>query len=111
MDDTEFSKGEQILLALFGLVAISILAGLLFAPEVFWDDFIKTYIWDPIVKDAGESGDAGYSKVNTLVYILTMVAAVIVFQALFRRWGLPVDDRMVWALMSWVALAPILRVM
>ena len=108
MEDTEFSKGERILLALFGLVAVVILAGLLFAPEIFWDDFFKVYIWDPIVKDAGESGDAGYSGVNTFVYILTMVAAVIVFQALFRKWQLPVDDKMVWALMSWVVLAPVL---
>jgi len=46
-----------------------------------------------------------------VVYILTMVAAVIVLQALFRKWRLPVDDRMVWALMSWVVLAPVLRVM
>ena len=111
MEDTEFSKGEQFLLSLFGFIAIIIVGGLVFAPELFWNDFIKVFIWEPIVKDAGASGDAGYSKVNTIVYILTMVAAVVVLQALFRRWRLPVDDRMVWALMSWVVLAPVLRVM
>ena len=111
MEDTEFSNGERFLLSIFGAIALLIVGGLIFAPEVFWDDFIKIYIWDPIVKDAGASGDAGYSKVNTAVYVLTMVAAVVVLQALFRKWKLPVDDRMVWALMSWVALAPILRVM
>jgi uncharacterized membrane protein len=111
MEDTEFSKGEQFLLSLFGFIALIILGGLIITPELFWDDFIKIFIWDPIVKDAGASGDAGYSQVNTVVYILTMVAAVIVLQALFRRWRLPVDDRMVWALMSWVVLAPVLRVM
>lgn len=111
MEDTEFSKGEQFLLSLFGFIALIILGGLIFTPELFWDDFIKIFIWDPIVKDAGTSGDAGYSQVNTVVYILTMVAAVIVLQALFRKWRLPVDDRMVWALMSWVVLAPVLRVM
>ncbi len=111
MQDTEFSPSERILLGLFGLAAFIIVAGLIFTPETFWDGFIKIYIWDPIVKDAGAGGDAGYSQVNTIVYILTMIAAVIVFQALFRRWQLPVDDRMVWALMSWVILAPVLRVM
>jgi uncharacterized membrane protein len=111
MEDTEFSKGEQFLLSLFGFIALIILGGLILTPELFWDDFIKIFIWDPIVKDAGASGDAGYSQVNTVVYILTMAAAVIVLQALFRRWRLPVDDRMVWALMSWVVLAPVLRVM
>ena len=111
MEDTEFSKGERILLSLFGLISLVLVGGLIFAPELFWEDFVKVYIWDPIVKDAGTTGDAGYSEVNTIVYILTMIAAVIVFQALFRKWQLPVDDRMVWALISWVALAPVLRVM
>ena len=111
MEDTEFSKGEQILISIFGLVGLIFLGGLLFAPETFWDGFMKIYIWDPIVKDAGVSGDAGYSQINTAVYILTMVAAVIILQALFRKWRLPVSDRMVWALMSWVVLAPVLRVM
>ena len=111
MDDTEFSSGERILLSLIGFVFLILIGGLIFAPETFWDDFVKIYIWDPIVKDAGESGDAGYSQVNTIVYILTMVAAVIAFQALFRKWQLPVHDNMVWALMSWVVLAPVLRVL
>lgn len=111
MEDTEFSSGERILLYLFGLISLILVGGLFFAPELFWDDFVKVYIWDPIAKDAGTTGDAGYSEVNTIVYILTMIAAVIVFQALFRKWQLPVDDRMVWALISWVALAPVLRVM
>ena len=111
MDDTEFSAGERILLSLIGFVFLILIGGLIFAPEIFSDDFVKIYIWDPIVKDAGESGDAGYSQVNTIVYILTMVAAVIAFQALFRKWQLPVHDNMVWALMSWVVLAPVLRVL
>jgi uncharacterized membrane protein len=111
MEDTEFSNGERILLSLFGLISLVLVGGLIFAPELFWEDFVKVYIWDPIVKDAGTTGDAGYSEVNTIVYILTMIAAVIVFQALFRKWQLPVDDRMVWALIAWVALAPVLRVM
>lgn len=111
MDDTEFSKGERLLLSIFASIALLVIGGLIFAPEMFWDDFIKIYIWDPIVKDAGESGDAGYSGVNTAIYILTMVAAVIVLQAVFRKWRLPVDDRMLWALIAWVVLAPILRVM
>lgn len=111
MDDTEFSAGERILLSLIGFVFLILVGGLIFAPEIFWDDFVKIYIWDPIVKDAGESGDAGYSQVNTIVYILTMVAAVIAFQALFRKWQLPVHDNMVWALMAWVVLAPVLRVL
>ena len=111
MEDTEFSATERILLSVIGLIFLVVIGGLIFAPEIFWDDFVKVYIWDPIVKDAGKSGDAGYTAVNTAVYIATMIAAVIAFQALFRKWQLPVDDKMVWALIAWVVLAPVLRVM
>ena len=111
MEDTEFSKGETILIGIICTIIFIVISGLIFAPDLFWDDFVKIYIWDPIVKDAGSSGDAGYSGVNTAVYILGMVSSVIVLQALFRKWRIPTDDKMVWALISWVALAPVLRVM
>ncbi len=111
MEETDFSQGEKILIGFIGLVFFIVISGLIFLPDLFWDDFVKIYIWDPIVKDAGQSGDAGYSGVNTAVYILGMISAVVVFQALFRKWRLPTDDKMVWALISWVVLAPVLRVM
>ena len=111
MEDTEFSKGESILIGIIISVIFIVISGLIFAPDLFWDDFVKIYIWDPIVKDAGSSGDAGYSGVNTAVYILGMVSAVIVLQAFFRKWQIPTDDKMVWALIAWVILAPVLRVM
>ena len=111
MEDTEFSKGESILIGIILTVIFIVISGLIFAPDLFWDDFVKIYIWDPIVKDAGSSGDAGYSGVNTAVYILGMVSAVIVLQAFFRKWQIPTDDKMVWALIAWVVLAPVLRVM
>jgi len=111
MEDSELAWFERALIGFFGFSAILIFAGLLFAPEVFWDNWLKTLVWDPIVKDAGTSGDAGYSLGNTAIYIVTMIAAVVTLQALFRKWKLPCNDKMVWALMSWVALAPVLRVM
>ena len=111
MKENEFSSAEIILMRLIGLVAIIFTLGLIFSPELFWDDFLKIYVWDPIVKDAGETGDAGYTPVNTAIYILTMIAAVIVFQAWFRRWNLPTNDQMVWSLIAWVCVAPLLRVM
>ena len=52
MEDTEFSKIERILLSIIGLIFIIVIGGLVIAPEFFLDDFVKVYIWDPIVKDA-----------------------------------------------------------
>ena len=111
MEDAELVWFERALISFFGFSALVIFAGLLFAPGLFWDNWLKTLVWDPIVKDASASGDAGYSLGNTAIYIITMIAAVVALQALFRKWKLPCDDKMVWALMSWVVLAPVLRVM
>ena len=50
--------------------------------------------WLPVVKDAGVAGDAGYTPQNTAIYTLSMLACVVLFQALFRSWNLPSDERM-----------------
>ena len=71
-----------------------IVGGLIFAPEIFWEDFVKATSGTQLRRML-ENWRCRYSEVNTIVYILTMIAAVIVFQALFRKWQLPVDDRMV----------------
>lgn len=111
MEDTELAYYERILIQFFGVAFVTIIAGVIFAPETFWDGWLRPLIWDPIVKDASVSGDAGYSLGNTAIYIAVMIAAVVAFQALFRKWQLPCDDKMVWALIAWVVLAPVLRVL
>ena len=42
-----------------------IACGLIFANDIFWTDGLKPIVWDPIVKEAGSAGDAGYSPENT----------------------------------------------
>ena len=78
---------------------------------MFWTDGLKPIVWDPIVKDAGAAGDAGYSPQNTAIYATTILLSVVVLQGIFRKLGLPADDRMMLALISWVILAPVLRVL
>ena len=106
-----FSQMEKV--SIWFLVAIvSILTfGLIFANDMFWTDGLKPIIWDPIVKDAGAAGDAGYSPQNTAIYASTILLAVVVLQGIFRKLGLPADDRMMLALITWVILAPVLRVL
>ena len=85
--------------------------GLIFVNDLFWTDGLKPIVWDPIVKDAGAAGDAGYSTENTALYALTVLMSVVILQAVFRKMDLPADDRMMFALISWVVLAPVLRVL
>ena len=95
--------------ALIVLTGVSF--GLIFANDIFWDEGLRPIIWDPIVKDAGAAGDAGYSPENTALYATTVLVCVVIFQAIFRKMQIPVDDRMMYALISWVLLAPVLRVL
>ncbi len=94
-------------LALFTAIAV----GLTLFNEVVWVETEKPIIWDPILKDAGVAGDAGYTPQNTAIYTSSMFICVIVLQAVFRKLQLPADDRMTLALIAWVSLAPILRVL
>ena len=106
-----FSPLEK--LAIWFAVAVFTIVsfGLIFANDFFWTDGLKPIVWDPIVKDAGTAGDAGYSPENTALYATTVLMCVVILQAIFRKMDLPADDRMMFALISWVVLAPVLRVL
>lgn len=111
LPSSEYSPFEKILLwaTLFGLAALA--SGLVLANEVVWDDGLRPVIWEPIVEDAGSAGDADYNSMNTAIYTFSMLACVVVLQAIFRKAQLPADDKMLIALVSWVCLAPVLRVL
>ena len=60
LPDDVFSQLEKV--SIWFLVAlVSVLSfGLIFANDIFWGDGLKPIVWDHIVKDAGDAGDAGY---------------------------------------------------
>ena len=59
--------------------------GSIFVNDLFWTDGLKPIVWDPIVKDAGAAGDAGYSTENTALYALTVLMSVVILKAVFRQ--------------------------
>ena len=72
LPDNVSSQMEKVAIGIL-LTAIAILSlGLLLANDTFWTDVLKPIVWDPIVKDAGTAGDAGYSPQNTAIYASTM---------------------------------------
>ena len=90
---------------------IATCSSLVLAYDTVWTETLRPIIWDPVVEDAGRAGDAGYTPQNTAIYTGSMLACVVVLQALFRRWNLPCDDRMTLALIAWVCVAPVMRVL
>jgi len=111
LPDDEYSKGEKVVI--WGAIGIGLvaMAGLILAFDTVWTETLKPIIWDPVVKDAGVAGDAGYTPQNTAIYTLSMLSSVVLLQALFRKWNLPSDDKMTLALIAWVCLAPVMRVL
>lgn len=111
LPSTRLSMVEQTLTRLLLFVILGVLLGLVLMPETVWDNGLRPIIWEPIQQDAGAQGDAGYSYQNTAIYTFGLLASVVVFQALFRTLQLPADDKMMIALIAWVCLAPIFRVL
>lgn len=111
LPDDQYSIGEKAVI--WGAVGIGIvaMAGLILAYDTVWTETLRPIIWDPVVKDAGVAGDAGYTPQNTAIYTLSMLCSVVLLQALFRKWNLPSDDKMTLALIAWVCLAPVMRVL
>ena len=111
LPDDRYSPVEKVLIWVAIGLAFKLAAGLVLAFDSVWTETLKPIIWDPVVEDAGVAGDAGYTPQNTAIYTLSMLACVVLFQALFRKWRLPTDERMTLALIAWVCLAPVLRVL
>ena len=111
LPDETYSLLESAVLWALLLIGLGTAIGLVVSPEAVWDEGLAPVVWDPIVEDASETGDAGYNPWNTTLYTVGLFAAVLALQAVFRRWRLPSDDLMVFALTSWVILAPVLRVL
>ena len=111
LPSNEYSPVEKIVIWTAIGLSIAVLSGLVLAFDTVWTDTLKPIIWDPVVEDAGVAGDAGYTPQNTTIYTLSMLGCVVLFQALFRKWNLPTDEKMTLALIAWVCLAPVLRVL
>ena len=94
LPDDVYSPTEKIVIWTAIGLGLAVLAGLTLAFDTVWTETLRPIIWEPVVKDAGVAGDAGYTPQNTAIYTLSMLGCVVLLQALFRRWDLPTDEQM-----------------
>ena len=85
LPDDVYSLSEKVVIWVALGIALMVMAGLVLAFDTVWTETLKPIIWDPVVKDAGVAGDAGYTPQNTAIYTLSMLGCVVLFQALFRK--------------------------
>lgn len=97
---------------LIGIPAFLFIGSLLF-PEVIWDSFLWRYIWGPVVADSrGEAVNditSGYNIVNTVVYAITLLVALLGILEIFKRYNINMDRTLILSLVPWVILGGTLR--
>jgi len=84
--------------------------GSLVLPELIWDGFLDPYVWEPVVGDA-TAGDTGYNVTNTALFAILLFTFVIAISGMLRIADLPARPATILALVPWVVLASVLRVL
>ncbi len=95
------------------LPPLALAVGLLAAPQLIWDGFLYPYFWSSIEADAQNVGGAAeaYNVVNTLVYALLLVPALLLIWRVLERIKVRVDARFIFMLTPFVVLGGAARAM
>jgi uncharacterized membrane protein len=100
-----------------GIIAV-IFAGLVFLPELFYDQWIWKYYWGPIVADAGGSPvhngvyvQEGYTLVSELTYGIILIVALFGIYKLLKLMRVALDWPFFMALMPYILYGPVSRVL
>ena len=114
----EKKKLGTLLSILFAVVFI-ITAGCIFAPSLFYDQWIWKYYWGPIVADASGhsvSGNGiyayeGYTLISEITYGVILIIALYVIYKLLKKLKITIDWRFCLALMTYILFGPVSRVL
>jgi len=106
------------LFILLGIIFV-IIAGLIFIPTIFYDQWIWKYYWGPVVADAsgevaiynGIEAREGYTIVSELTYGIILITALYAIYKLLKRLKITVDWRFALSLMPYILFGPISRVL
>jgi len=108
-----------VLLSILFAVVFIIIAGCIFAPSLFYDQWIWKYYWGPIVSDAaghsvswnGVYANEGYTLVSELTYGIILIIALYAIYKLLKRLEITIDWRFALALMPYILFGPVTRVL
>ncbi len=101
------------------VIIVIIIAGLILAPSVFYDQWIWRYYWGPVIADAsggvayhnGIEAREGYTIVSEITYGIILVLALYAIYRLLKRLKIVVDWKFALALMPYILFGPISRVL
>jgi uncharacterized membrane protein len=119
--DNIWNNKEKILLYSLILVAAVVITGVFLFPRIFYDNWIWKYYWGPVVADSFNSGGTtvfngvaaseGYTMVSELTYGVILIIALYYIYRLLKKLKITVDWRFALALMPFILLGPVTRVL
>ncbi len=117
----EYIKKHAILLLFLLIVCIclGIVLGCIYAPTIFYDQWIWKYYWGPVVSDAaghtvtyhGVSAKEGYTLVSEITYGGILICALYGIYRLLKKLDICIDWRFCLALMPYILFGPVTRVL
>lgn len=106
-------------LSLLFIIIVIIIAGSIFAPSIFYDQWIWKYYWGPVVADAsghsvslnGIYSNEGYTVVSELTYGIILIIALYAIYKLLKKLRIIINWRFCLALMPYILFGPVTRVL
>ena len=115
-----FQKNRTIIsVGILSSIILIIIFWCIFAPTLFYDQWIWKYYWGPIVSDAaghsvsynGVSSQEGYTIISEITYGIILVIALYAIYKLLKKLNILIDWKFCLALMPYILFGPVTRVL
>ena len=101
------------------IILVIIIAGCIFAPSLFYDQWIWKYYWGPVVADSvghsvswnGVYANEGYTIVSEITYGIILIIALYAIYKLIKKLKIKIDWRFCLALLPYILFGPVTRVL
>ncbi|MBN1280201.1 MAG: DUF63 family protein [Candidatus Thermoplasmatota archaeon] len=112
-------RNISLLVGLLLCILLIIVLGCLFAPHLFYDQWIWKYYWGPVVADAaghsvefnGVVAYEGYTLVSEVTYGVLLIGALYGLYQLLKKLRIDIDWSFCVALLPYILFGPVTRVL
>ncbi len=111
----------KILIYSIAVFVLFVIFGLVFFPNLFYDNWIWKYYWGPIVADANPSSTTavyngvvaqeGYTIISEITYGIILIVSIYVIYKLLNKLKIAVNWKFALALLPYIIFGPVIRVL
>jgi len=119
---TWFDKNLYLIIySVLAIILSVVIIGCIFAPSLFYDQWIWKYYWGPLVADANPNASTaihngivateGYTLISEITYGLLLIISLFGIYNLLKKLKIIIDWRFCLALMPYIIYGPVSRVL